>query len=171
MKFSLPSRKAVFRFAMEALVVLVIFFAVQAWLQRDMAKGPVPDFAAQTVSGGHVNAASLHGRTHLVYFWADWCPVCKLQRPAVRELAEDWPVLTVAMQSGDAAAVRTAMQKASLDWQTIADQDGSFSRQWGVLAVPSLFVVDSAGEIRFAERGYTSGWGMRLRLWWASLSS
>jgi hypothetical protein len=30
-----------------------------------------------------------------------------------------------------------------------------------------LVVVDSHGQIRFAEVGYTSEVGMRLRLWWA----
>jgi hypothetical protein len=41
--------------------------------------------------------------------------------------------------------------------------------QWGVRAVPASFIVDGAGQIRFLEIGYTTGAGLRLRLWLAGL--
>ena len=171
MNLRLPTRKTVISVLWQSALMLLIFLAARAWLQRDMLAGPVPPFNVTTLSGQAVSSETLQGETHLVYFWADWCPICKLQRPAVSAIAEDWPVLSIAMQSGDEAAVNAFMQQASLDWQTVVDESGQFSRAWGVAAVPALFVVDADGEIRFAERGYTSGWGMQLRLWWASLSS
>jgi hypothetical protein len=36
-----------------------------------------------------------------------------------------------------------------------------------VSGVPSHFVVDSAGNVRFRVVGYTTTWGLRARLWWA----
>ena len=41
--------------------------------------------------------------------------------------------------------------------------------QWGVRAVPASFVVDGTGQIRYVEVGYTTGIGLRLRLWLAGL--
>jgi len=45
------------------------------------------------------------GETVVVYFWATWCPICKMQEGSVDALRADWPVFTVAMQSGNASAV------------------------------------------------------------------
>jgi len=49
------------------------------------------------------------------------------------------------------------------------DPDGVIATRWGVRAVPASFIVDGAGQIRFVEIGYTTGIGLRLRLWLAGL--
>jgi hypothetical protein len=36
-----------------------------------------------------------------------------------------------------------------------------------VSAVPASFVLDRQGRVRFVTRGYTSGAGMRVRVWLA----
>jgi thioredoxin-related protein len=47
----------------------------------------------------------------------------------------------------------------------INDPDGALAAAWGVRGVPTFFVVDSQGMIRFREVGYTTGLGLRWRLW------
>jgi len=37
-----------------------------------------------------------------------------------------------------------------------------------VHAVPTLLVIDAQGKVTGSSVGYTSAWGMRLRLWWAN---
>ena len=49
----------------------------------------------------------------------------------------------------------------------VNDPDGRLAGAWGVHAVPATFIVDTNGEIRFVEVGYTTGLGLRLRLWLA----
>jgi hypothetical protein len=71
------------------------------------------------------------------------------------------------MQSGDAARVRTVLERRSLDWLSAVDPDGALARRYGLASVPACIVLDAQGRIRFAEVGYTSELGMRLRLWWA----
>jgi len=36
-----------------------------------------------------------------------------------------------------------------------------------VKGVPTSYIIDGNGNIRFTEVGLTSGWGLRARLWWA----
>jgi hypothetical protein len=38
---------------------------------------------------------------------------------------------------------------------------------WGVRGVPTHFVVDAAGNVRFRVVGYATTWGLKARLWWA----
>jgi len=103
----------------------------------------------------------------LVYFWASWCPVCRLEQGSVSALLRDHPVVTVAMQSGSAAEVSGYLREHGLDWPVINDPDGALAARWGVRATPTFFVVDRERAIRFREVGYTSGPGLRLRLWLA----
>ncbi|MGE0082668.1 MAG: protein disulfide oxidoreductase, partial [Thiohalomonadaceae bacterium] len=43
----------------------------------------------------------------------------------------------------------------------------ALAARYGVRAVPTTFIIDGAGRIRFREVGYTTGPGLRLRLWLA----
>lgn len=146
---------------------MVLILAVRAWQQRDVARGPAPALAGQTLAGKSYSLASSSGQPVLVHFWATWCPICRLEQGSIESLARDYPTVTVAMQSGDATAVEQHLKKEGLHFPVINDPDGRIAARWGVRAVPASFIVDAAGRIRFVEIGYTSGPGLRLRLWLA----
>ena len=107
------------------------------------------------------------GRPVALYFWAEWCPVCRAEAHVVTRVMKDYPVLTIAMQSGSVAEVAQVLQKRELDWPTLVDADGAITRQYGLPGVPGLVLLDKQGMIRFVEVGYTTEIGLRLRLWWA----
>ena len=78
-------------------------------------------------------------------------------------------LITVAMNSGNHAAVTQYLHENGLTFPVIIDPDGDLARLFGVSGVPTGFVIDTAGNIRFKEIGLTSGWGWRVRLWLAGL--
>jgi thiol-disulfide isomerase/thioredoxin len=104
-----------------------------------------------------------------VYFWADWCGICSAQQASMDGVQADWPVLTVAMQSGDQAAVANYLAAKDLAWATAVDADGSIAARYGLRGVPAFVVLDREGLIRSVAVGYTTAWGIRARLWWAGL--
>lgn len=154
----------------------VVVVAVDTWRTRDLPQGPAPDAALEMAAAatGTAPATTLAewraqhpGRAVAVHFWAEWCSICKLEEPSVASLSNDWPVLGVAMQSGNAERVAQVQRQRGMPWPTAVDPEGSLSRSWGVRAVPALVVIDARGQVRFATSGYTPEWAMRLRLWWA----
>ena len=163
------------RWAVEIAIFVGIFFAIQAWMARDVPGGAAPAFAAPGTDGSELSLAAWRaahpGKSVGVYFWADWCPICTAQQGTIDAVQADYPVLTVAMQSGDAAAVAGVLAERGLDWATAIDSDGGIARGYGLRGVPAFVTVDPAGEIRSVSLGYTTGWGLRVRLWWAGLSS
>jgi len=150
-------------------VVLVLILGVRAWQQRDMVSGPAPALAGHLLDGKPVALAAYAGRPVLVHFWATWCPVCRVEQGSIDALARDAAVVTIAMQSGDRDAVVQYLHKEALSFPVLNDPDGAIATRWGVRAVPASFIVDSAGQIRYVEVGYTTGAGLRLRLWLAGL--
>ncbi len=146
--------------------------AVQAWQLRGAAEGPAPPLSGPVAAGdpaGVVRRAVAEGRPVLVYFWASWCRICRLSEGAVAAVGRDWPLVTVAMQSGDREAVAAWLrERGHAGWATFADPRGELAARWGVRGVPAYFVVGPDGRIRHRAVGYTTGTGLRLRLWLAS---
>jgi thiol-disulfide isomerase/thioredoxin len=149
---------------------------VDAWRTRDLPQGPAPDVALVMAAPANGTApattlaawrAQHPGRAVAMHFWAEWCAVCKLEEPSIASLSSDWPLLGVAMQSGNTDRVAQVQRQRGMAWPTAVDPQGTLSRNWGVRAVPALVVIDAQGQVRFATSGYTPEWAMRLRLWWA----
>ncbi|MFZ5482914.1 MAG: protein disulfide oxidoreductase [Pseudomonadota bacterium] len=166
----LNGRKAL-RWLIEAGLVVAVFFAIQAWQQRDVPAGPAPEFMGILADGSPISLTEWRlrhpGRAMGLHFWAEWCPICATEESSISALMADYPVLTVAMQSGPAPQVAAYLAKQGLPWPAVVDADGQISRRYGLKGVPALVVIDPAGQIRSVSTSYTTSIGMRIRLWWA----
>ena len=147
----------------------MVIFGVRAWQQRDIVSGAAPALQGVLLDGKPLSMSSVEaGKPVLVHFWATWCPICKTEQGSIEALAGDhFNVITVAMQSGTSDSVAKFMAEQKLSFPVLNDADGAISASWGVHAVPASFIVDSDGEIRFVEIGFTTELGLRLRLWLA----
>jgi thiol-disulfide isomerase/thioredoxin len=156
-------------------LMLAVFFGVQAWQTRGVAQGPLPDLSFTLIErDGSRQTATLAawrerhaGQPVALYLWAEWCPICKVQQPNVTDLAADVPLLSIAMQSGPPDAVARVLAQRQLPWSTAVDPRGELSRALGFGSVPAFVVIDAQGQLRLPTVGYTSELGMRWRLWWA----
>jgi peroxiredoxin len=157
------------RLLLELVLLIIFVIALEAFLTRDAVSGKAPLFTGKTLTGEPFALKSLQGQPAVVHFWAVWCPVCGLEQGMIDSLAEDYPVITVAMQSGDVEEVRAYMQNEGVDYPVVNDPQGSIARRYRVKGVPASFILDGNGEVQFVTRGYTSGLGMRVRLWLAEL--
>lgn len=157
------------------LLFVLLYAGIHAWQTRSVPSGVAPAFSAPAAgsiaASGTVDfdrwRATHPGQAVALHFWADWCPICRTEEHSVSRINRDWPVLSVAMQSGDAARVQGVLTRRQLVWNTAIDADGDIAKRYGLASVPALVVVDAQGFIRFVEVGYTTEIGMRLRLWWA----
>ena len=147
-----------------ALLLAAVYFTAQLYSQRHLVSGPAPAFTAVTLKGRVIDQSVWHDKPVLLHFWATWCPICRLEQGSINSLAKDYRVITVAMDSGGNDAVEQYLAKNGLSFPVIVDPDGKLAARFGVSGVPTGFVIDTAGQIRFREIGLTSGWGWRLRL-------
>lgn len=156
--------------ALNLLLIVAIVAGVRAWQQRDMVSGAAPPLQGVTLAGLPYKLPAKPAQPVLVHFWAVWCPVCRAEQSAIADIAHDHPdVITVAMQSGTQEEVLRYMREHGLAFPVVNDPDGSIARAWGVHAVPASFIISPDGQIRFVEVGYTTGIGIRLRLWLAGI--
>lgn len=152
------------------LFFVVLIMGIRAWQQRDMPSGLAPALRGVLLDGRTYALPTKPARPVLVHFWATWCPVCRAEQDSINTIAHDHPdTITIAMQSGSSASVSHHLETEGLAFPVINDPDGTLSSAWGVHAVPASFILSPDGQIRFIEVGYTTGIGLRLRLWLAAM--
>lgn len=157
------------RWGLEALILIALVGAVTVWQNRGLAEGLAPPLAGVRTDGSYVKlgpGGTAHSAT-LVVFWATWCKVCRAEAGNIESVSADWPVITVAMQSGDREEIAQYLAGKGLRTPALEDGDSDISKAWRVRVVPAHFIVDGAGNIRFRVVGYTTTLGLRARLWWA----
>lgn len=154
----------------DALIIITIFVGVQWWMNQGMADGEVIDFKAVTTTGESITLSEYKGKPFLLHFWASWCHYCTFEQSSITAISKDTPVVTVAFQSGSDIEVSQFMQEKGISsWTVVMDEEGSISKNYGISAVPATFIVDGEGKIRFKTAGFTSKWGLQLRLWLTKL--
>ncbi len=159
------------RWLLEAALILAVILGAQYWQTRGLPEGAAPPLAGVLTDGtttrvGTGDTAS--GAPTLVAFWATWCPVCTAEEGNIVAVAKEHRVVSVAMQSGDVATVTKHLKERGIEVPVLVDADGRHAQNWHVRGVPTHFVVDGAGNIRFRVVGYATTWGLKARLWWAA---
>lgn len=157
------------------LIIAVILWGIHAWQTRDARYHMPPEFRATTHIGETFNfsnwKAHHHQQAYLIYFWSDWCGICQTMTSTMTAIDREFPVLTIASNSGDLDEVNAYLQQKKLTWETVVDVDGTIQQLYGFHGVPALVVVDPHGKVSSVTLGYTTEWGIRARLFWATLNA
>lgn len=152
---------------------IAVFLAVRPFMQGDVIHGQAPIMKVTSITGKTLDLQALNqeGKPVLVHIWATWCPICSLSKGGVEEIAKDFAVINIATQSADDEQLLayTAENNMNPDF-IVNDLEGKWITLFGAKAVPADFIIDPQGNIAFVEVGFTTAWGLRLRLWWAGLT-
>lgn len=154
------------RWFLELLIISAVITGVSLWQNRDLPAGVAPPLTGMRSDGSTIKVGP--GATaQLVVFWGTWCPVCRAEEGNIAAIAKDWPVISVAVQSGDVTTVRHYLKSRDITLPAVIDAGGFIAADWNVSGVPAHFIIDPSGTIRFRVVGYATTLGLRARLWWA----
>ena len=150
------------------LFALLLSTVLDLWRSPALPEGsPLPVLTLQDGTRANLQAMS-RGRPLLIYYWASWCAVCRFTTPAVEQLWQDGEnVLTVALRSGDNTRLQQGMARKGLSFPTHNDEQGTLAARWQVNVTPSFLILKD-GKVVSSTTGWSSRWGLQLRLLWAS---
>ncbi|MFK5985516.1 MAG: protein disulfide oxidoreductase [Pseudomonadota bacterium] len=156
----------------DGLLLMAFFYAVNLYQSRNVTE-QIPqqmfDLQAVLISGEPVNIKqSLNKAPLLIYFWGSWCPLCSFTSSAITDLSKQYQVLTIALSSGNQQQVKDYLLENNYNFPVLNDPDGKISQLWGVMATPSIFIINSRGEISSVTIGATTAIALRFKLWLAS---
>ncbi|MFA3761794.1 protein disulfide oxidoreductase [Yersinia sp. 2544 StPb PI] len=160
------------RWGKELVILLVLVTVVSLamdWLRSPQVPADWGDVSLQTLEGQTVSLKAMsQDKPLLIYFWATWCGVCKFTSPSVNQLVQEGEnVMTVALRSGEAPQLERWLTKKGYRLPVINDPRGELSAQWQVSVTPTLVILYQ-GKMVQNTSGWSSYWGMKLRLWLAS---
>jgi cytochrome c biogenesis protein CcmG/thiol:disulfide interchange protein DsbE len=133
------------------------------------APAPAPDFDVESLDGERITLAGRRARGPvLVDFWATWCRPCVGSLPELQALHERYgprglSVLGVSIDGPrNHARVRPFAARLGLRYPQVIDADGRMQERWRVRAVPTAFLVDTAGTVVLTLTGYRPGDARRI---------
>ena len=123
--------------------------------------GPAPAFELPEVSGGGKQSLSAHGgKVVIVDFWATWCEPCRQSFPAYQKLlGELGPGVVVVgvSQDDDAKGIPAFVSDTGVKFPIVWDDGKSVAKAYDPPTMPTAFVIDKSGIVRFVHVGYRAG--------------
>jgi cytochrome c biogenesis protein CcmG, thiol:disulfide interchange protein DsbE len=117
--------------------------------------------SVRVLSGQQVRIANLRGQVVLLDFWATWCDPCKESLPfyarLLDELRERGLTVVAASTDDDDADVRAFLAKHPLPLRIGRDPGGRLAANVGVQTLPTSFLIDRQGRMRFGHEGFAPG--------------
>lgn len=146
------NNKNIFATLLTALLTLYATCAAAALKVGDA----FPDLAAQKLEGKLPD--SLKGKVLLVDFWASWCPPCVQSFPTMEELHrrfKDRGLVIIAVSVDEkATAVELFLKKHPASFSIVRDAEHRLVSAVDVSAMPTSFIVDAEGRVRFLHNGF-----------------
>ena len=120
---------------------------------------PAPSIALPDKSGKKVSLESFRGHVVLVDIWASWCPPCKAAFPAYDNLYRTYrdrgfEVLAVNVDEKRSAA-ESFLNGRDFIVRVLFDPEGTAPRGFNLRGMPTSYLVDKKGTIRFSHEGFT----------------
>lgn len=151
------SRRAVVGFA----VVLILAAALMVIVTQSASLlengAPAPPFELEGIDGSTTSLESLRGKVVLLDFWSTTCPPCLRQMEELEAIHErfhrDVVVLGINTEGAGAAFLtRFLADRGTVRYRVLRD-GAAVSEQYQVTALPTLYLIDRAGRVRWSRVG------------------
>lgn len=122
-----------------------------------------PAFSVKTTTGKTLTLKSLRGKVVLMDYWATWCGPCRMATPTLQALHTRFGpkgLRVVGMSVDDARSVsrvKPFMKAFHITYAvtTSPDANQKAARAYQVDGIPSQYLIDKKGVVRWSQAGYS----------------
>ncbi len=118
-----------------------------------------PDFTLLDMDDEIYTLSSYRGKVVMLNFWATWCPPCRREMPSLERLyskLKDQGFVVIAVnqfESPDLVFEFTGRLSLEPTFPILFDRDSRVAEQFGVKGLPTTYLLDKDGRIRYRAIG------------------
>jgi cytochrome c biogenesis protein CcmG/thiol:disulfide interchange protein DsbE len=109
-----------------------------------------PPFNGHTLDARQVSLTELRGKVVVANFWASWCLECRSELPVLERLHREFASRGLAVigvnAREDKEVVGRYVKKLGLSFPLVLDSDGKINALYGVIGLPTTFLVGRDGR-------------------------
>ncbi len=119
---------------------------------------PAPAWQLKDPDGREVTSAQFQHKVVVLDFWATWCGPCRSEIPGYVALqrkyaAQGLEIIGVSVDQGGPEVVRQFAAEQKMNYPIVLADDAIAGAFGGVDAIPTTFIIDRDGVIRFRKVG------------------
>ena len=128
---------------------------------------PAVDLPLLPGGASNLDLASLRGKVVYLDFWASWCGPCRLSFPQLEQLRLElgprgFEVYAINVDENEADALRF-LEELPVSYPVVRDGSGQTPGIYGILGMPTGYLLDRSGVVRKVHQGYKRSDGDKLR--------
>lgn len=145
----------------------LLFSLILVWLSLSAFADPrlAPSFTLPALAGTSqekpIRLSDFSGKLVYLDFWASWCGPCKISFPDMVQLQSefgdrDFQIVAISVDEQIADAERF-MKRYPANFVVLIDLKGEVAAAYQPSAMPTSYLIDAEGVIRFQHTGYKPG--------------
>lgn len=120
-----------------------------------------PEIGLRDLDGNSITIGGLRGKVVLVDFWASWCEPCADEMPVLERLYQQYRgqgfTIVGVSQDRDVANVRQFLSRHRVSFPIAHDGAHQVAGRYSPPRMPSSYLIDRNGVVRFVHEGYRAG--------------
>ena len=148
----------------KSILLLIVLFVVMfsASTQAELTKGEVPNFTLKSLRGDNVKLSEHRGEVIMLSFWATWCDKCKEAFPVLNGIYlkyrdKGFTLLSINTEE-NLKKVKKWLRGKRVAYPILLDSLHTVSDKYEVSDMPSTYILDRDGHVRFVHDGFEEGY-------------
>lgn len=145
-------------------LLFILFFATNSFAAKvEYPVVKLPELSSNKI----IELKNLRGKIVYIDFWASWCGPCRQSMPKFNTLYKElaskgFAILAINLDETKADAQRF-LSSYPVNYTVLYDANGATPAQFGVSVMPTGYLVDRFGLIRYVHKGFRNGDEIKLK--------